>query len=159
MASPYAEHVGDRDPVDVLRTSLDEYRAVVPRISTNAWPRPWAPGKWTLAQIMLHVTQWEMILGIRVRCALAMPPYTVQPMSQDPFMAVESKAVDGQTAAAAFDGLRRLNLALASSLSADDRRVVAHHPERGKIDVNDLLVTLAGHSVHHLRQLQQAVGP
>ena len=159
MPTPYAEYVGDGDAVDLLRTSLAEYRTLVPRIPPATWARPWAPGKWTLGEIMLHVTQWEMILGIRVRCALAMRPYTLQPMEQDPFMALESKAVDGPTAAAAFEGVRGMNLALASSLSLDDRRVVAHHPERGKIDVNDLLVTLAGHSVHHLKQLQQAVGP
>jgi len=159
MPTPYQEYVGDRDPVDVMRASLADYRTLVPRIEPGLWARPWAPGKWTVAEVMVHVTQWEMILGLRVRCALAMRPFTVQPMDQDPFMAVESKVVDGPTAAAAFDGVRGMNLALASSLSADDRRVVAHHPERGKIDVNDLLVTLAGHSVHHLKQLQQTVGP
>jgi hypothetical protein len=159
MPTPYAEYVGDGDAVDVLRTSLAEYRTLVPRIPPDTWVRRWAPGKWTLGEIMLHVTQWEMILGLRVRCALAMRPFTVQPMNQDPFMAVESKAVDGPTAAAAFEGVRGMNLALALSLSPDDRRVIAHHPERGKIDVNDLLVTLAGHSVHHLKQMQQTVGP
>jgi hypothetical protein len=159
MPTPYEEYVGDRDPIDVLRTSLADYRTLVPRIQPGLWVRPWSPGKWTVAEVLLHVTQWEMILGIRVRCALAMRPFTVQPMDQDPFMALEAKAVDGPTAAAAFDGVRGMNLALASSLSSDDRGVVAHHPERGKIDVNDLLVTLAGHSVHHLKQLQQAVGP
>jgi hypothetical protein len=158
MPTPYAEYVGDSDPVDLLRTSLAEYQILVRRIEPDTWVRPWAPGKWTLGEIMLHVTQWEMILGLRVRCALAMRPFTVQAMNQDPFMAVESKAVDGPTAAAAFEGVRGMNLALASSLSPDDRRVVAHHPERGKIDVNDLLVTLAGHSVHHLKQMQQTVG-
>jgi hypothetical protein len=158
MPAPYAEYVGDSDPVDLLRTSLAKYRILVCRIEPDTWVRPWAPGKWTLGEIMLHVTQWEMILGLRVRCALAMRPFTVQAMNQDPFMAVESKAVDGPTAAAAFEGVRGMNLALASSLSPDDRRVVAHHPERGKIDVNDLLVTLAGHSVHHLKQMQQTVG-
>jgi hypothetical protein len=157
MATPYAEHVGDWDPVDVLRTSLDDYRALVPRIAREAWTRPWAPGKWTLAEVVLHVTQWEMILGIRLRCGLALPNFTIQPMDQDPFMDVESRAVDGPAAAAAFLGIRAMNLALATSLTPEQRRTVVHHPERGQIDVNDLLVTLAGHAVHHLKQLQQAL--
>jgi hypothetical protein len=29
------------------------------------------------------------------------------------------------------------------------------HATRGTIDVNDLLTTLAGHAIHHLKQLQQ----
>jgi hypothetical protein len=158
MPTPYAEHVGDWDPVDVLRTSLDEYRLLLPRISADAWRRPWAPGKWTIAQVVLHVAQWEIILGVRLRCAVALPNYTVQPMDQDPFVDVESKAVDGPTAAAGFLGVRQMNLALAASLTPEQRQIVVLHPERGPIDVNDLMVTLAGHAVHHLKQLHQAIG-
>ena len=158
MPTPYAEHVGDWDPVDVLRTSLDEYRSLLPHISADAWPRPWAPGKWTIAQVVLHVAQWEIILGVRLRCAVALPNYTVQPMDQDPFVDVESKAVDGPTAATGFLGVRQMNVALAASLTPEQRQIVVLHPERGPIDVNDLLVTLAGHAVHHLKQLHQAIG-
>jgi hypothetical protein len=156
MPTPYAEHVGDRDPVDVLRISLADYRAVRARITPELWSRPLAPGKWTLHQVMVHVMQWEMIFGIRVRCGLAVPDYVVQPLDQDPFMA-EASAVDGPTAAATFDALRQTNLLLAASLTAEARRRPVRHPERGQIDVNDLLVTLAGHGVHHLKQLQSVV--
>ena len=152
MPTPYAEHVGDRDPVDVLRTSLAEYRTVTSRLTPIQWTQPWQAGKWTFAQIMLHVTQWEMILGLRVRCGVAMPTFTVQPMHQDPFVEIEEKAVDGPTAAAGFLAVRAMNLALASSLTPAQRATPVIHPERGPIDVNDLLMTLAGHGVHHLKQ-------
>jgi hypothetical protein len=152
MATPYAEHVGDRDPVDVLRTSLAEYRTVTSQVSAARWAEPWQPGKWTFGQIMLHVAQWEIILGLRVRCGVALPTFTVQPMHQDPFVAIEEHAVDGPTAAAGFLALRAMNLALASSLTPEQRATPVIHPERGRIDVNDLLVTLAGHGVHHLKQ-------
>jgi hypothetical protein len=154
MATPYAEHVGDRDPVDVLRSSLDKYRRFATRAAPAQWRQPWAPGKWTAQQLVLHVAQWEMIFGVRLRCGLAMAPYTVQPLNQDPFMDLEGAAVDGPTAFAAFEGVRRMNLALAASLSPAQRATIVMHPERGEIDVNDLLVTLAGHGVHHLKQLE-----
>jgi hypothetical protein len=152
MASPYAHHV-DRDPVDVLASSLDDYCVVVERLTADDWRRPWQPGKWTVAQIMVHVAQWEMILGIRVRCAVAAPDYAVQPMDQDELMRVEGDVVDGDTAFAAFEGARRMNLALAASLSPGDRRKRCRHPEQGDIDVEYLLVTMAGHGVHHFKQI------
>jgi hypothetical protein len=155
--TPYAQYVGDRDAVDVLRTSFDEYRALIPRIARTDWARPWAPGKWTIAQLILHVTQWEMIFGYRLRCGVSVPNFVVQPLDQDPFMDAESKAVDGPMAAATFEAVRRMNLAFAESLSPDARHRHVTHPERGQIDVNDLLVTLAGHAVHHLKQLQQVL--
>jgi hypothetical protein len=158
MPTPYAEHVAGRDPVDVLKTSLDDYRAIMPRLTPALWNQPWAPGKWTLRQILVHVTQWEMIFGIRCRCGVGMPNYTVEPLEQDDLMRAESLVVDGPTAFAAFEAVRRMNLALASSLSTAQRRQPVQHPERGRIDVNDLLVTMAGHPVHHLKQLQSVVG-
>ena len=154
MPTPYAQYVGNRDPVDVLQESLEEYRQSIAPFSSDTWRAPWAPGKWTMRQIVVHVTQWELIFCVRLRCALAVPDYEVQPFEQDPFMA-EADAVDGPTAFAAFDAMRRMNLAFARSLTAADRARGVDHPERGRIDVNDLLVTLAGHPVHHLQQIKQ----
>jgi hypothetical protein len=156
--APYGKYVGDRDAVDVLRTSLDDYRAAIARITPAKWAEPWAPGKWTVAQLMLHVVQWEMIFGYRLRCGLSVPDFVVQPLNQDPFVDAESKAVDGPTAAAAFEAVRRMNLAFAASLTPEQRRQPVTSAVRGRIDLEDLLVTLAGHPVHHLKQLQQALG-
>ena len=86
MLSPYAQHVGDRDPVAVLRTSLEGYQDAIRHLTTATWQQPWAPEKWTVEQIMVHVAQWEMILGIRLRCGVAAPDYVVQPIDQDEIM-------------------------------------------------------------------------
>ena len=67
MATPYAQYVGDRDPVDVLRESFDAYRELSREIAADMWDRPIAPGKWTIRQVLVHVVQWEMILGLRLR--------------------------------------------------------------------------------------------
>ena len=153
MPTPYAEHVGSHDPIDVLRSSLDDYRALMHRFSADTWARAWAEGKWTARQVMVHVSQWEMIFGTRVRSGLGLPGYVVQMMEQDNLMG-EANVVDGPTAFAAFDGMRRMNLALAQSLTPAERTRTFQHPERGTIDVNDVLVTLAGHGVHHFKQLK-----
>jgi DinB superfamily len=155
--APYAEHIGALDPVAVLRTSLDDYQARILRFGSTDWQRPWAPGKWTIAQIVVHVTQWEMIMGIRLRCGVAAPDFTVQPLDQDELMRVEGDVVDGPTAFGAFVAVRHMNIAFAESLSPAVRRKRVMHPERGAIDVEQLLVTLAGHGVHHLKQIA-AVG-
>jgi len=153
MATPYAEYVGDRDPVDVLRESSDEYRALAARVTPAIWATPIAPGKWTVQQVVVHVVQWEMILGLRLRFAVASPTYVIQPFEQDDLMS-EAAAVDGPTALAAFEAVRRMTLAFASSLTRDQRRQKTVHADRGEINVEDILVTLAGHGVHHLRHVQ-----
>lgn len=157
MPTPYAEHVGDRDPVDVLRASLDEYDRLIAKLTPALWAQPWAPGKWTAAQIMLHVAQWEMIMGVRVRSGLTVPNFVVTPLTPDDVNALEAPVVSGPTAYAAFAAVRRMNLALAASLSTAQRHIRIRHQQRGDIDIQDLIVTLAGHGVHHLRQLMVIV--
>ena len=142
----------------MLAGSLTRYQDTIRRLTAAEWETPWAPGKWTARQIMVHVTQWEMIFGTRVRCAVSVPGYTVQPLDQDPFMH-EAASVDGPTAAAAFLALRAMNLAMARGLSRANRDKTVKHPERGEISVESLLVTLAGHPEHHLRQFEpHAIG-
>jgi len=156
MPTPYAEHLAGEDPVVVLKSSLEHYRAIAPLLTPALWSHRWAAGKWTVQQTLLHVAQWEMIFGVRVRCALGVPDFVVQPLDQDPLMAAEERAVDGPTALAAFDAVRCMNIALASSLSAAQRQTTCRHPERGVITVEDLLVTLAGHPVHHFKQIRDS---
>jgi hypothetical protein len=154
MPTPYDVHVGGRNPVDVLRESADEYKALMPKFTSTQWSLPWQPGKWTAQQIMVHVMQWEMIMGTRLRLAVADPHYVVQPGDQDALMGTEDRVVDGPTAYAAFEGMRRANVAFAAALSAEQRMKKVKHPERGEIDVEDLLITLAGHGAHHLKQFK-----
>ena len=57
-----------------------------------------APGKWTVAEILVHLAQTEIIVQGRFRYALATDSYVVQPFDQDRFMAVEP-AADGDARA------------------------------------------------------------
>ena len=154
MPTPYAEYVEGREALDILKDTLQKYRDVFARTSPAQWHAPWAPGKWTRHQVLVHVVQWELIFSTRVRMALAIPGYIVQPMDQDPLLEFEAPVVDVATASAAFEATRAMNIALIGGLSDEVRARRITHPERGDIDINDLIVTLTGHAVHHLKQIQ-----
>jgi hypothetical protein len=158
MSTPYADHLDGADPVDVMKSSLESYRAIGPLLTPALWSHSWAPGKWTVQQTVVHLAQWEMIFGVRVRCALGVPDFAIQPVDQDDLMPAEEGAVDGPTALATFEAVRRMNIALASSLTSAQRQTPCRHPDRGVISVEDLLTTLAGHSVHHFKQLRDNFG-
>ncbi len=156
MPTPYAQYVGDRDPVDVLQSSLEDYRRTIAGVSVETWQRPWAPGKWTVRQVIVHVSQWEQIFGVRFRGGLFVPGYIAQPWNQDDLVR-EFDGVDGPTALAAFIAVRQMTLALARSLSPAELAQTFQHPERGTIDARDVLVTIAGHGVHHFEQIKGIV--
>ena len=152
--TPYSNYVEGREPVDVLRETLAGFREVVARNTPEQWATPWAPGKWTAHQVAVHMTQWELIFSTRIRMAIGQPSYTVQPMEQDLLLNIEAPAVDAKTAAEAFEAVRRMNINLVAALTPEQRAAKITHPQRGEIDVEDLIVTLAGHGAHHLKQIK-----
>ena len=158
MPVPYAHHVGDQNPVELLTTTLEEYRDAAALLADASWNQPWAPGKWTMRQVMVHVAQWEMIFGYRVTCAVAAPGFTIQLADQDALL-LHTAGVDGATAFAAFDGSRRMNIGIVQALTDAERTIEALHPEYGVLSVNDLIVQMAGHGIHHLKQIREALGP
>lgn len=153
MSTPYGPYVEGREPVAVMQDTLARYRDIYARTSPPQWQASWAPGKWTRHQVLVHVTQWELIFGTRVRMALAIPDYVVQPMDHEAILALEAPSVDVATAFKAFEATRAMHIALVAGLPADLRAKRVTHPERGAIDLNDLIVTLAGHAAHHLAHL------
>lgn len=157
MPTPYANYVESRDPVELLRTSLDDYQHLVARLTEPLWARPLGPEKWTVRQVLVHVSQWELIWAVRLRCALGVAGYVIQPIEQDDLM-FEAAAVDAPTAFDTFEAVRRMNLALAGSLTKAQRNQITRHAELGEIRVEDVLVTMTGHAIHHLKQLQAIVG-
>ncbi len=155
MPTPYAQYVGSRDPLAVMRETIGQTQSVLNAFTPGAWARSYAPGKWTAQQLIVHVAQAELVFGMRARYALFEPNYVVQPFDQDPWVASEGAVVDGPTALEAFAAFRRMNIALFSSLTPAQRARTFTHPERGAMTVEDVLVSLAGHEAHHLQHFKQ----
>ena len=152
--NPYGTYLEGRDPVALMSQTPDRIRALVDGWSADRFQQRYAPGKWNAAQIVLHLAQVELAIGNRIRMALSTPDYVVQPFDQDAWVRFEPVGDPGM-ALQAYHALRQLNVACACHLSPEQRAKHFAHPERGAISVNWLLVLLAGHDIHHMRQLEQ----
>lgn len=155
-SNPYAADLGDADPIESLRETPEQWRALVRRLSPGDFARSYAPGKWTATQVLVHLAQAELMIQARVRFALTVQDYVVQPFEQDDLLALES-GVDGPTALEAYLAVRRLSLPLLRALTDEQLARRGRHPQMGEIDVRWILVMLAGHELRHLRQLQQMI--
>jgi len=89
-----------------------------------------------------------------VRFALTHDGYVAQPLDQDAWLAVDDHA-DGPTALDAYIALRRLNVAMFKNLSPAQRQRTFKHPEYGDLTADWVAAQIAGHDIHHLKQLQQ----
>jgi hypothetical protein len=153
QATPYADDLGDRDPLAAIRDTADRIRAMARRWAPDRFERSWAPGKWSARQILTHLAQTELALGTRARMALATPGYAAQAFDQDAWIARETR-LSGPEALDTFLALARMNVLFFDGLSTHDRATELSHPEYGALTIDWIIHQMAGHQVHHLRQLE-----
>ena len=155
--TPYTGDLAGREPLRAIRETTAQIRAVVGDWRPEQFARSYAPGKWDARRILTHLAQSEIALGYRARMALTTPGYASQPFDQDQWMARES-ATSGHDALDAFLGVAAMNIALFASLSDGDRATALSHPEYGSLTVDWIIHQMAGHQIHHLKQLEQIAG-
>ena len=152
--NPYAADLGSADPLKALGETPRKIRTLLGKWSAKQWERTYAPGKWSARRILIHLAQTELALTTRVRFAASQKGYVAQPFDQDAWLMLDDHA-DGPTALDAYIALRRLNLAMFKGMTPAQRKRAFTHPEYGKLTPEWVAAQLAGHDIHHLKQLKQ----
>lgn len=152
--NPYASDLGPADPLQSLEDTSRRIETLVRGWSREEFERSYGPGKWSARQLLIHLVHAETIFSERIRFALADPAYVVVPFDQDVWMKVEGSVVDAHAALQAYLALRRMNLQLFRALTPEQRARAFTHPERGTINVEWVIVAMAGHDRHHLPQFE-----
>ncbi|MBI4485531.1 MAG: DinB family protein [Acidobacteria bacterium] len=151
--TPYTADLGDRDPIAAMRESSDRIRALTAGWTAAEFERAYAPGKWSARQVLIHLAQTELALGSRARLALTTPNYVAQAFDQDRWIALDA-TISGREALEAFVAISGMNRAFFKALSPADRATTLSHPEYGALTVDWILHQMAGHQIHHLKQLE-----
>jgi hypothetical protein len=152
-ANPYAADLGDREPLQALGETPGRIRSLVQAWTDDQFERSYAPGKWSARQVLIHLAQTELALGARARYALSQEGYAAQPFNQDEWIGLDTGA-DARTALDVYTTVRRLNLAMFSALTPDQRNRRFAHPEYGTLTAWWIAAQMAGHDIHHLKQLE-----
>lgn len=134
-----------------------EFVRSLEHISEEAWRRPYAEGKWTVAEIIGHLSPWDRFLvAERLPFILADEPFRVKP---------DSQAVNEEAAKMSREQQRILTID--EFLVSRDRlhRAVELIPEerladtftsKGKtISLLDFLGAMMQHDLHHRAQIEQ----
>jgi hypothetical protein len=154
--NPYASHLGQQDAVTVIASSTEALESLLGGIGKERAEHAPAPGKWSAREIMCHLADCEVVFAFRLRQTLAEDHHVIQPFDQDKW-AAQYRAYDLAGALAVFASVRKWNLALIRSLPAAALSKPVTHPERGDMTFRDVVETMAGHDVNHIRQVE-AIG-
>ncbi len=152
--TPYTSALEGRDPLDAMRTTIPAVAGLAARWTPSHYERTYAPGKWSARNVIVHLAQAELALGTRARMALTTPDYHAQPFQPDAWMDREA-GLSGVEAVEALVVMSRMNVGLFASLSDHDRATLLKHPGYGELTVDWIIHHMAGHQIHHFRQLQQ----
>lgn len=80
MQNPYAKYIEGKDALALQNAALARFQELGAQIiAANNSQLSFAEGKWSAAQIMLHLAQCEMMFGTRYRQAITIPNYQLQP--------------------------------------------------------------------------------
>jgi DinB superfamily len=152
-------NVSGEDPWQVLATTPTRLRRLVAGGQPGDLVRKPAPDRWSVAEILAHLADCEVVTGWRLRNILATDGASLQPFDQN----VWAAAFNYDRAPAAdsldlFEANRRGNLRLLRAVAPAALEHHGMHAERGRETVAHLIRLNAGHDLNHLRQIEHLLG-
>jgi uncharacterized damage-inducible protein DinB len=155
--NPYASHLGDRAPLEVISETPRRLAQLVETIGPARLEVSPAPGKWSARDIISHLADAEIVFSFRLKQTLAEDHHVIQPFDQD-LWAKSYPSCNTQLALAALSAVRAWNLALLQSVKLADLSKPVTHPERGTMTFQTIVETMAGHDRNHIQQIEAIAG-
>ena len=153
--SLYIDQVPEGDILELLATGVQASRRLLGGLPEEWETHRYEPGKWTLREVVGHMTDVERLFSYRALAMARSDPASLPGMDQDQWAAA-SNAADRPLAAQIEDleRARASSIALFESFPEEawDRRGVASGFE---FTVRAFPYIQAGHEIHHLRVLEE----
>lgn len=117
--------------------------------------RPEGEGKWSIADVIAHLGDLELVYAVRMRTALAVDEPDVPVLKQNEWVASVHRREPVSELLEQFWFHRRMNLALKARLTEDELARKGRHPDYGPITIAQMFERIANHDEKHLRQIER----
>lgn len=112
------------------------------------------PGRWSIHEILVHLSDSEIVGSERIRRALAEDNPTIQVYNEKEWsQRLEYQERDASLALTLITVLRKVNVDILANLRRKDWSRVAIHSERGPLTVADYVQTYIGLCHHYVDQI------
>ncbi len=148
--------IDGKDPFKVLKTTPKKIRKLIKSVKKKALYKKPAPGKWSVAEIVAHLAETELVLGWRYRSIAEKNGVVIQSFEQDDWAKnsrYEKSDID--TMLEMYTVIRNANLRFLSGLSGEQWENFGMHQERGKETITHVRNMEAGHDLNHFRQIEK----
>jgi nucleoside triphosphatase len=146
--------LGDREPLAVQAELVPALRAAITGVPIAELTTPEAPGKWSVAQVVDHLADQEIVNAHRLRAIVAEDRPRIGRYDQERWAArLRYGSAGAEVVLEELDAMRRRNLRLYAALSPAEWERVGEHAERGEVSVRRQCALTAGHDLLHRRQV------
>jgi DinB superfamily len=149
-----------QDPIKLQSVTAKKLDRLIKGVPTAKLRKRPAPDKWSVAEILAHLADVEIVIGWRIRSILGSPGTPIQAFDQDAWVtAGHYEKRDPRKAVAQHRVVREANLDLLKSLTPDQWKLFGMHSERGQESIEHIVRMIAGHDVNHLQQIERILAP
>ncbi len=147
--------VGDRDPLDVIAGTPARIRELIQGRSADELTRRPSSNEWSVAEILGHLFDGEIVLSFRWRMILTADRPAYPGYDEKAFAALPKPPIEQLWAA--LEALRAYNLWMLRSIPRSDWGRVGLHSEVGPETLEATILAYAGHDLAHLNQLERVL--
>jgi hypothetical protein len=149
-------HLEGHDPLTLMAAAPKKLEGMLKGVSAAKMRRKPAPGKWSIAEIVVHLADVEIVVGYRIRLILGNPGGPIQAFDQDAWAEkMEYQRRDVRKSLEMYRSLRQANMALLKSLKPAQWQQYGMHSERGQENIETIVRMFAGHDVNHREQVKR----
>ena len=151
-------HVNQDDPIRVQQSTARKLEKLIKPLSKKQLTQRPETGKWSIAEILAHLADAELVGGWRMRLIAGSNGVSIQPFDQDVWTEIFNYARrDPRASLETFRLLRENNLRMLKALPKNLWENYGMHQERGKETITHIVRMFAGHDLNHLAQVEKIV--
>jgi hypothetical protein len=151
-------YVEGQDAMKVQRSTAAKLKKSIRGLSGKQLKWRPEPAKWSIAEIIAHLADAEIVASWRMRSVIGENGITIQPFDQDAWASsFEYRDRDARHSLEVFRVLRENNVRMLKEIRRETWENYGMHLERGKETIAHLTRMFAGHDTNHVLQIERIV--
>src|SRR5579864_4048013 len=145
-----------KEPLAIQMETVKKLQRFIKPLSKKQLTKRPAPDKWSIAEILAHLADTELVAGWRMRLIIGSNGAPVHAFDQDVWAnTFDYSRRDPKGSLEVFRVLRENNLELLNSVPKNLWENYGVHQERGKETIAHIVRMFAGHDLNHLGQVEK----
>ncbi|OXT15808.1 squalene--hopene cyclase [Bacillus sp. OG2] len=151
----YVSLVPDGDIEEILSEQRTKTITLLSSVSEESARKAYAPGKWTLKEVIGHMTDSERVMSYRMLAIARNESESLPAMDQDQYVAAANfNRLSWEQLLAGLDTVRSNTLTLISTI--DDAAWVRNGTVMNSpVSVGTIAYGIAGHELHHMKVISE----